>query len=272
MPVEFRRTSRLIGYWAWELDRVPENWNVDMGFVDEIWVPSDFVAGAVAAELDPAAGKLVRVVPHAVDALPLGPRKTMTDVAMTRAQHALPAHAFVVGFSFAMSSNYARKNPMAAVAAFQAAFPRGDAREARLILRCNDLEVWPPGFRELSAAAAADPRILLVDSKTRRLPIIDLYRACDVYLSLHRSEGYGLNLAEAAEIGTVVIATGWALAADIAARPQVQTVGWRLVPVEDPQRAYTGRSAQWAEPDIAEAAEKLRSLEQIVRGRERPDA
>lgn len=260
LPKAFRRASRMIGYWAWELDRVPEGWAHEMRLADEIWVPSDFVAGAVRTRLPAVGPPVVRVVPHAVDALPFGPRRTAADIAAARTRHGLPDTAFIAGFSFAMSSNYARKNPMAAVAAFQAAFPAGGATEACLVLRCNDADVWPPGFRELSAAAATDRRILLLDGKARRMPIGDLYLACDVYLSLHRSEGYGLNLAEAADLGTPVIATGWGLAADIAARPEVQQVGWRLVPVRDPQRAYTEPGAQWAEPDVADAAAKLRTL------------
>jgi hypothetical protein len=81
-----------------------------------------------------------------------------------------------------------------------------------------------------------------------------------VYLSLHRSEGYGLNLAEAARVGTVVMTTGWGLAADIAKRPEVITIPWRLVPVDDPQRIYTEPGTHWAEPDHFAAAEQLHLL------------
>jgi glycosyltransferase involved in cell wall biosynthesis len=259
MPKSLRLASRMIAYWAWELDQVPEHWLVDAGITDEIWAPSDFVAEALRRRLGPAARQPVRVVPHPVEAIPFGPRRTPADIAAARARHGLPAATFIAGTSFAMSSNFARKNPLAAIAAFQAAFPPG-GREARLILRCNDRDIWPPGHAALEKAAAADPRILIFDGAARRIPIGDLYLVLDVYLSLHRSEGYGLNLAEAASLGTPVLATGWGLAADIAARPEVTEVAWRLVPVEDPQRVYTDAGARWAEPDIADAAAKLRSL------------
>ncbi|WP_146216987.1 glycosyltransferase [Falsiroseomonas bella] len=259
LPRRLRRSARLIAYWAWELDRVPASWAEAVLAADEIWVPSDFVAGAVRARLEGAEEVPVRVVPHPVEALPFGPRKTAESMAAARARHDLPAEAFIAACSFSMSSNYARKNPMAAVAAFRAAFPPGGPA-ACLVLRCNDREVWPAGHAELLQAAAQDPRILLIDGDPRRIPIGDLYYAADVYLSLHRSEGYGLNLAEAASLGTAVLATGWGLAADIAARPDVRTVSWRLVPVKDPQGAYDDPDAHWAEPDIAEAAAKLRAL------------
>lgn len=259
MPYKLRRRSWLIGYWAWELEQIPQDWLASATFADEVWVPSDFVADAIRRRLCPRTHKQVKVVPHAVDAMPFGPRKTRESLAAARARHGLPADALIVGYSFAMSSNYTRKNPLAAIAAFRRAFPP-EKRDARLILRCNDSETWPPGFAELTAAAKEDPRIILMDSETRRMPIKDFYEAIDVYLSPHRSEGYGLNLAEAASLGSQVLATGWGLAADIAARPEVTTIAWRLVPVNDPQKIYTEPGARWAEPDIADAAAKLSVL------------
>ena len=258
LPHDLRQRSRLVGYWAWELDRVPTAWLVGAEMCDEIWVPSDFVAKSMGQLL--GARKPIHVVPHAVDAIPLGPRKTIEQCSAARTRHGLPNDAFLVGYSFAMSSNFERKNPMAAITAFQAAFPARKVRDAVLILRCNDIGSWPPGSAALRAAAAEDARILVVDGETRRMPIRDLYEALDAYLSPHRSEGYGLTLAEAADIGTSVIATGWGLAADIAARPEVATIGWRLVPVEDPQGFYRLSEANWAEPDLIEAAAKLRAL------------
>jgi glycosyltransferase involved in cell wall biosynthesis len=260
LPHDLRQRARLIGYWAWELDRMPTAWLHSASMCDEFWVPSDFVAQAMRRLLGPYARQPICVVPHAVDAIPLGPRKTQERRSAARQRHDLPDDAFLVGYSFTMSSNFERKNPLAAITAFRAAFPASTVRDVALILRCNDIDSWPPGSAAVRDAAANDPRILVVDGEARRMPIRDLYEAVEVYLSLHRSEGYGLTLAEAADLGTSVIATGWGLAADIAARPEVAGVGWRLVPVEDPQGTYRLRDANWAEPDLVEAAQKLRAL------------
>jgi len=259
MPRALRRQSWLIAYWAWELEVVPQHWLADSRVADEFWVPSGFVAEALRRRIGPLARQTVRVVPHAVDAIPFGPRRTPADIDDARARHGLPQDAFIAGYSFAMGSNFTRKNPLAAIAAFRAAFPP-EGRPARLLLRWNDSDLWPEGTAALAAAAREDPRIILFDGQARRMPIGDLYRAIDVYLSLHRSEGYGLNLAEAASLGVPVLATGYGMPADILARPEVDTVGWSLVPVRDPQRAYTDPGTQWAEPDLAEAAAKLCAL------------
>jgi hypothetical protein len=63
-----------------------------------------------------------------------------------------------------MSSNFARKNPLAAIAAFQIAFPAGTVRDVRLLLRCADKDFWPPGYAKIAAAAAADERIIILDN------------------------------------------------------------------------------------------------------------
>jgi glycosyltransferase involved in cell wall biosynthesis len=260
LPLRVRLSARIVGYWAWELETVPENWLRSLPFADEIWVPSRFVADAVTRALPEGDGDRVRVVPHDVAAMPLGPRQTDAIRRDARRRHGLDEHAFIVGYSFAMGSNYARKNPVAAVRAFRQAFPPDGPAKARLLIRCNEAQAFPPGIAELEAAIAGDARITLATEAAQKPPILDFYHMLDCYLSLHRSEGYGLNLAEAAHLGIPVIATGWGLADDIAAMPGVETVSWRLVPVSDPQGAYSGLNAAWAEPDIEEAVAALRRL------------
>ena len=239
---------------------MPESWRLDAMLFDEFWVPSDFVASALRRLLGPDARQPIRVIPYAVDAISFGPRKTKAASVAARRRHGLPVDVFLVGNSFSMSSSFIRKNPLAAIAAFQQAFASTAVRDARLLLRCAEKGAWPVGYEQLTAAAAADDRIIVLDNAVSRIPIGDFYYAIDVYLSLHRSEGYGLNLAEAARVGTNVIATGWGLAADIANRPEVAIVPWRLVPLKDPQGIYDESDAHWAEPDLSAAAEQLRAL------------
>jgi glycosyltransferase involved in cell wall biosynthesis len=89
----------------------------------------------------------------------------------------------------------------------------------------------------------------------------DLYAAGDVYISLHRSEGYGLNIAEALRSGMPTIATGWSLAPELAADAMLRVVPSTLVPVRDPAGPYAAyRSLRWAEPDIGVAAAHLHAL------------
>lgn len=248
----------LIGFWAWELERLPDSWRADAALCDEIWGPSSFVADAVRASLPNFSGA-VRAAAHAVDLAPV-PAATSESRQAVRGLLGVGAEAFVVGYAFTMASNFARKNPLAAIKAFQRAFPDRRGGE-RLLLRCPDADGYPRGQALLAACAALDPRIGLLDRD--RSPMPDFYHALDVFLSLHRSEGYGLQIAEALQAGAAAVATRWSLSEDIAARARFHGIESNLVDVEDPQHVYDAVSgARWASPDIDHAAETLCELRQ----------
>ena len=256
----------VIGYWAWELTVVSPEWRACAELADEIWVPSPFVADAMARGL-PEFHAPIRVVPHAVDRSPMQAIPA-DERSAARRRLQLPEAAFVAGTSFSFASNYARKNPCGAIDAFRTAFRNpidpstqpGSEAEARLVVRCHDVERHRRLFEHLVSYAGDDRRIMVWDTATIACSIREFYGLIDVYVSLHRSEGYGLNLAEAAQTGVEVVATGWGLAPDIAARPQLRVVGSRLVVPLDTEGVYERfPGAVWAEPDVAEAADLLRT-------------
>jgi glycosyltransferase involved in cell wall biosynthesis len=248
LPRKMPRGRRIIGYWAWELPTVPPAWRVGAAFVHEVWAPSRFTAAA----LETLAPGRVRVVPHPVAASP--PRPS----ALTRADFGLPAKAFVVLTSFSLASSFVRKNPVASVAAFRAAF--GAEHDKILILKVAHAEHWPDDLATLSAAIADAPNIRL---ETRLLPAGDSHAltACaDVVLSLHRSEGFGLVPAEAMLLGRVVVATDWSGTTDFLDAGCGVPVPYQLVPALDPRGVFEAPGAMWAEADVGEAAAALIDL------------
>jgi len=167
------------------------------------------------------------------------------------------------GTAFSFDSNYRRRNPVAAVDAFMRAFSPLD-EDCRLFVRCQESVDFGELYDHLVSYAAGDPRIHVFDVASQPWPIGEFLASLDVFISLHRSEGYGLQIAEAAQAGVPVLATAWGLAPDIAVRPEVRSIGYRLVSVLDPQRFYTGLSgARWAEPDIDDAVRWLRRLREM---------
>ncbi len=246
-----------IAYWAWELTVLPAPWRAAARTADEIWTPSPFVAETIAAAI-PEQAHAVRVVPHAVDRAP--PRRlTAAEAEQARERHGIPGGAFTVGTSFSFHSNYARKNPCGVIDAFRAAFPA--RQDVRLLIRCHDVAAHDRLFRHLLSFAGDDPRVMIWNAAQVACPMDEFYALLQVYAALHRGEGYGLNLAEAAQLGIPVLTTAWGLAPDIAARPQLCPVGYRLVVPLDPQHTYDDLpGALWAEPDVPEAADRLRTL------------
>jgi glycosyltransferase involved in cell wall biosynthesis len=256
---EVLRSATIVGYWTWELERVPVRWQKSARWCDEIWVPSQFVAKSLTASQTIPTARL-RVVPHAVDRDPMRPLDAMRRQTARR-KIGIPIGTFVAGTSWSMLSNFERKGVRFAVDTFLEAFPIQLGTEAMLLLRCRDGADFPAGMRLIRDAVERDPRIVILDGRMRSLQIADFYHAIDTYLSLSRSEGYGLSVAEAAQVGIPVLATGWGLATDLANRPMVRSVDYRLVPVDDPQHVYDDiKGAVWAEPDVKDAARKLRSI------------
>jgi glycosyltransferase involved in cell wall biosynthesis len=244
LPAVVSRNRPIIGYWAWEMPDVPPEWRPALACVTEVWVPSRFTAAA----LEPLLPNRVRVVPPALAVVP--------PVASTlcRAAFGLPEDAVVVLVSFNLASSFARKNPFAAVAAFRGAF--GDRPDRILVLKVSRPDHAPTDFARLAQMAQA-PNIRI---DTRVLPPEDrhaLTARADIVLSLHRGEGFGLVLAEAMLLGKPVVATAWSGNTDFMDRGNAALVGYRLVPARDDRSVYRGL---WAEPDVADAANRLRAL------------
>ena len=243
---------RIIGYWAWELPKLPPQWQAGFRFAHEIWVPSAFTRDAVAA----ATGQPVHVVPHPLPHMPVTPNM--------RGKLGLPQDALLVLTAFHLGSAFARKNPLAAIAAFRKAF--GDAGNRLLAVKLID-NGDRAARRELDAAIAGSANIRLIEGTLPQPDMAGLMAASDIVISLHRSEGFGLVPAQAMALGKPVVATGWSGNMDFMSERNSALVSYSLVPVRDPDGAFDGEGQMWAEPDINHAAEWLKCLADSVQMR-----
>ena len=236
----------IIGYWAWELPKLPKLWRTGFRFVHEIWVPSRFTRDAVAAATDLP----LHVVPHPLPDMPATPN--------LRARLGLPHDALTVLNVFHLGSAYSRKNPLAAVAAFRKAF--GDAPDRVLAIKVIDNGGSQTARRELDAAIAGSGNIRLIEGLLSPADMAGLMQAADIVISLHRSEGFGLVPAQAMALGKPVIATGWSGNLDFMNTGNSALVDYALVPVDDPDGAFDGAGQLWADADIGHAADWLTRL------------
>ncbi|MBN1130217.1 MAG: glycosyltransferase family 4 protein [Chitinispirillaceae bacterium] len=238
----------------WELPCLPDFWATDLQSMDTILCPSRFIEQTVAsAVLDPV--PRIRHFPQTA----FLPALHRPD----RLRFGLPENGVCYAVSFDLSSDMERKNPWAAIDAFNRAFT--DHHDAWLVIKIN-AEYFPHDLRmmlgRLRDYASANRRIIIIDRSMDYGEVVSLYESCDVLVSLHRSEGLGLALMEAMLLEKTVIATGWSGNMDFMSDSNSCLIGYRLVPVRSPTyRGMVGeRTVSWAEPDIAEAAWWMRRL------------
>ena len=246
LPRQAVRGRRRIGFWYWELPRVPNSWRAGLGLVDEIWVPSRFVAESLAT-LRPSVP--IRIVPLPLAAVPPQPSRKR------RADFGLPEHALVVLVSFNLASSFARKNPLAAIAAFRAAF--GGRRDRLLLLKIAEPARHPADLARITAAIHGSDNIRLLTAPLTATDRHALTACADIVLSLHRAEGFGLVPAEAMLLGVPVVATGWSATREYMSPDSAALVPYRLVPARDERGVFEVRGAVWAEADVAAAADHL---------------
>ncbi len=241
----------------WELPLLPPGtWSDVIAAMDLVLAPTRFVAEAVATSCP---GTPVAHYPQAVF-IPDG-------VVRSRAAFGLPDSAFVCLTVMDAGSGFERKNPLGSVRAFREAFPDVGPESARLVVKMTDRRdatEFAGQIDALVADVADDPRITVIESSMPYADLLSLNASSDVLLSLHRSEGLGLNLMEAMSVGTVVVATGWSGNMDFMTEENSVIVGCSPTPVVSAHKAYApeaiGTGQYWMEPDIRDAAAGLRRL------------
>ncbi|HZD65739.1 MAG TPA: glycosyltransferase [Acidimicrobiales bacterium] len=258
------RATYVIGYWAWELPRVAYRVARNIERVDELWVGSRFTKQAFQGHTD----RPVQVMPHFLEPAPAG--------GCTRADFGLPEEACLFFFGFDVQSTMGRKNPLGVIEAFSRAFSAAErAGPARLVLKTLNLANYPEA-RALLVKELGSVNGILVEDDLSSGEMFALMTLCDVYVSLHRSEGFGLGMAEAMYLGRPVIATGYSGNMDFMTVTNSCPVGYRLESVGTTVSQYNpGMSVVyeddqlWGAADVHQAARWMRRLYESPATRER---
>lgn len=249
------RARYRIATWVWELPAARPEWASALANYDEIWVPTCFCRDA----FQPLTRKPVIVIPYALADVPeLQP----DDAEAFRYQMGIPRSSFVFMFMFDTYSFVERKNPDCLFEAFEAEFRNRD--DVTMVLKVSyfhklQSDESPTNVRFKRKLQGFLDRCRNVVLITEMLSSHDLYRlinVADCYVSPHRSEGFGLTLAEAMRLGKPVISTDYSGTRDFVLDGIALPLNYQLVELTENHGPYT-RGNIWADPEVRHLRELM---------------
>jgi glycosyltransferase involved in cell wall biosynthesis len=249
-----QRNRLNVGFCPWELAVLPRAWIQWLQVLDVLVAESDFIRYTFENSLS---GVSTISAVH--------PLYLPDGIHPSRYRFGLPEDAVIFITSFEPHSDPLRKNPFAAIDAFQESFDNDE--RAHLVIKLNNAQADGQAHSIVSllrSRTGDNARIHLLEATLSYYDILSLYASCDVFVSLHRSEGLGLGPMEAMALGKPVIATGWSGNMSYMDHTNSCLVSYRLIPVEGQHAVYKKDffdvDAFWADPNIEEAAAWMKQL------------
>jgi hypothetical protein len=128
-----------------------------------------------------------------------------------------------------------------------------------LLVKTVNGDSKPMDLEMVRLAASGRTDISVMDAKMPSGHLGALMAAADCYVSLHRSEGFGLTMAESMILGKPVIATGYSGNLDFMTEQNSFLVPYSWASVPKGAEPYP-EGARWADPDLDAAASLMRNV------------
>ena len=233
---QFFAHRHTIGMWWWEVSEFPERWHGSFELVDEIWAGSRFVADTLARGLA-RAGRAHPAAGHAAGAPARGARRRSGC-----------RTGFVVPVRLRLQLGARAQEPARVDRRVPARLP--GRRRGRLAGPEEHQRRPPPGRPRAGRRRppAGTRTCSCSTSSSRPADKNRLIVSCDAYVSLHRSEGFGITMAEAMLLGKPVVATDYSGNIDFMTRRELLAGAlrrWRRsarAPTPYPADARVGRA------------------------------
>ena len=235
----------VIAHWYWELPEMPDEWMAEFEYTDEVWAASNFIKDAVSSK---ASVPVVRV--------PTVVNLNRTNK-LSRAELGLPEEKFLFIAMFDTKSVLERKNPLGVLRAFKSAFNEDPC--VGLVLKFNNPDHEQPVMQEVRRELAGCRNAMVIDRLLDRDELTSLIDVCDCFVSLHRSEGFGLGPAEAMSLGKPAIVTNWSGNVDYMTGDNCIAIDHKLVELGRDYGPYKAHQ-HWAEPDLEHATHWMKRV------------
>lgn len=233
-----------IAFWLWEVESIPESWKQYLPLLDEIWTPSEFISKSLRKITDLP----VRTIPYCV--------KAPVKDKYSRTYFRLPKDQFLFLAMYDSNSTRERKNPMGVICAFKSAFKPEDTGVG-LVLKVNNAR--EEDMQLLHKMMEGYKNVYYITETMSKIQVNSLIKEVDVFVSLHRGEGFGLVMAEAMLNGTPVIATNWSSNTEFMDEKTACMVDCGFAELKEDCPPYKA-GIVWADPNIETAAAYMKRL------------
>lgn len=247
LPKDTWKVKYNIAYILWELEKLPKEWISILSNFDEIWAPSSFIANNINKAID----KPVYLIPYGIE----------FDIKKdySRQYFNLPENVFLFLTMYDYNSTSQRKNPYGSIQAFKSAFKKDDDHVGLIIKINNTKGQAEKEIEFLKNNLAGYKNIFFIENTLEQDEVYGLINLCDCFISLHRSEGFGLVIAESMYLKKPVIATNWSANIEFMNETSACLVDFSFTKIKSDLGIYKA-GQRWAEPDYLHAANYMNRL------------
>lgn len=235
-----------IGYWFCEVPKIPSQWAKQLRFFKEIWTSSTFCQNAI-----------IRMSHIPVINIPLFiEEQNLTDNILNKLnKYEGDKISFLTVFN--TYSDAERKNILFSLRAFIDTFSGNSSVE--YIVKVSNLEYDVQLKNILLSISLEHENVNIIDGYVPNNVIQDLYDNADVYVSLHRAEGYGLTISDAMAKGIPVITTDYSGNMEFCRHKDTNLVESKIVNIGHERLRYRSDD-QWAELDLVSASSIMSTI------------
>ncbi len=233
-----------IGFWLWELENFPKDWQEGFELVDEIWTPSDYITNIIKKQTQLPVKTMVY------------PIQANTSEEYSREYFKLPTDKFLYLTMYDCNSTMQRKNPEGSIRAYRKAFDNSN-RDVGLVIKVNNPR--KQDIDKIKELCSGYDNVYIIADTLSKTEVNSLIKEVDVLISLHRAEGFGLPLAEAMILGTATIGTNWSSNTEFMNEDNSCLVSYKMTELKEDYAMYK-KGSFWADPDVDDAAEKVKKL------------